>query len=254
MRREAGRPVLETVRLTASDDGLRVVQLSDIHIKRNCIPIEEVLTLVNSAAPDVVVFTGDYIESSKDVGPFLSWIGALIESARGAAFYLCYGNHDAKVFSYNPRLRRDFTKALKRLGVYVLENRTVVRAFNGKLYAITGFSDYYSTPPYDARAAMGGIPKDAYRHIGMSHNPDVALDIRGARPDLLLLGHFHGGQIWLPFGVEYACLRKERLCKAGVRRGLYEYGGRRIYISRGLGCVLFPLRFRSRPEITLLIV
>ncbi|MCL2058800.1 MAG: metallophosphoesterase [Oscillospiraceae bacterium] len=269
MRREATRVVLETVRLYDGDDGLRVVQLSDIHIKIGGAPPEKIIRMIRDANPHVVMLTGDYIDSPSDAEPFIAWMGELvgalggIDASRkdsgdgtvgGVSFYLCFGNHDNEAFLRAPSLRREFTRALKRMGVYVMEDRTLSFSHNGKLYAVTGFSDFYYAPHSSIQRALNGTPKGASYHIGISHNPDLAMELRGPRPDLLLLGHFHGGQIWMPFHLEYTCLRKERLCKIGIRRGLHEYGGRRIYISRGIGCVMFPFRLGSRPEITLFLL
>ena len=255
MRYEAGAPVLETVRLTDEGDGLRVVQISDVHINFKTVPIAKVASLLREAAPRAIALKGDYINRPRDAAAFLTWMRGLIEAAAGADIYLCYGNHDAYAFLLSPRLKTELTKNLKRLGVHVLENRTSAFTHNGKQYAITGFSDYYAAAPRgDYKKAFKGVPANARYHIGLSHNPDIAPELSGTRPDLLLLGHFHGGQIWMPFSLEYICLRKEHMCKTGVRRGLYHYGGRLIYVSRGLGCVMFPLRLGSRPEITLFIL
>ena len=254
MRREASCAVLETIRLTTEEEGLRVVHLSDLHLKIGGVRLSAITSAVRDAAPQIVVLTGDYIDSSKESDRFISWMGDLIGAVSDAAFYMCFGNHDRKAFTRSPSLMRELTKSMKRLGVYVVENRTLSFYHDDKLYAITGFSDYYASPFHNPQKAFKGTPKDARYHIGLSHNPDIALELNGPRPNLLLLGHFHGGQIWLPFHLEYACLRKERLCKIGIRRGLHFYGGRFIYISRGLGCVLFPLRLGSRPEITLFIL
>ena len=255
MRREAGAAVLETICLNERESGgLRVIQLSDLHLKIKSLQLSKVTALVRDAEPQIVAMTGDYIDSPGDADRFLSWMDELIRAAGGAVFYLCFGNHDRRAFAHSPSLMRELTKSLKRLGVYIVENRTLTFSMDGKIYAITGFSDCYSSPYSNPQKALKGAPKDAHYHIGLSHNPDIALGLNGLRPELLLLGHFHGGQIWMPFHLEFACLRRERLCKYGIRQGLHFYGGRFIYISRGLGCVMFPLRLGSRPEITLLIV
>ena len=256
MRREAGAVMQETINLTGTGQecGLRVVHLSDLHLKINSFQLDTIISMVRGASPHIVVLTGDYIDSTKETDRFIAWMEELIGAVKGAGFYLCFGNHDRQAFMRSPGLMREMTKSLKRLGVYVMENRTLSFSQDGRLYAITGFSDYYTSTFRNPRKALKGTPKDASYHIGISHNPDIALELTGPSPNLLLLGHFHGGQIWLPFHLEYTCLRNERLCKLGIRRGLYLFGGRSIYISRGLGCVLFPLRLLSRPEITLFIL
>jgi predicted MPP superfamily phosphohydrolase len=294
MRREAAALRLETVRLTEEPDALRLVQISDVHLKLLRVPMPQIVPLLREAAPDVVILTGDYIDSPAEMDRFVEWLGALIDFAIPAPpaspappvpttsaaplapvtsaappafapatdtasplFLLCFGNHDHRAFDRDPARAKAFLKRIKRLGVVVMEDRTLSFWHGGKLYAATGFKDAGQFP-YDARAAFRGLPKAVRYHIGFSHNPDRALDLARERadrpPELFLCGHFHGGQIWMPFHFEYNCLRKEKLCRMGMRRGLHSFGGRLVYISRGLGCVLFPLRLGSKPEITLFLI
>jgi len=254
MRYEAGNVVLETIKLTDANENLRILHISDVHIKLKTVPTAKITLMIRDSAPDIVVMTGDYINRPKDVRAFLAWMGEIAAAAGGAGIYMCYGNHDAHAFIKSPDLKRELTKRLKQMGAYVLENRSLTFTHRERLYTVTGFTDYFAQRRNGVRQALKDAPKGAHYHIGISHNPDIALELDGPRPDLLLLGHFHGGQIWLPFHLEYTCLRREYLCKLGVRKGLHSFGGRLLYISRGLGCVLFPLRLGSRPEITLLIV
>jgi predicted MPP superfamily phosphohydrolase len=254
MRREARNIALETVSVGTGADPLRVVQLTDVHIRFNNAPAEKIIPLINEAAPHIIILTGDYIGSAAEVERFLTWMENLIRNAPGVVFYMCFGNHDNRAFRRSPALGREFEKSLKKLGVFIMENRTLTYTHKGKVYAFTGYSDARSAPPRDVRAAYRDLPKKTAYHIGFSHNPDLALKLSGPRPELFICGHFHGGQIRLPFHLEYTCLRSERLCKMGIRSGLHKFNGRDIYISRGLGCVLVPLRFCARPEITLFLV
>ena len=91
-------------------------------------------------------------------------------------------------------------------------------------------------------------------NIAFSHNPDIVFKIPEGYVDYLLCGHFHGGQIWMPFNLEFRILRNEVLCKMGITRGAHKVKGINLYISRGLGNVCFPLRFLSTPEIAILYV
>jgi predicted MPP superfamily phosphohydrolase len=89
-------------------------------------------------------------------------------------------------------------------------------------------------------------------NIAFSHNPDLTLSLPKGQVDYFLCGHFHGGQIWMPFNLEFRLMRSEKLCRMGYRRGFHKINGINIYINRGLGNVVFPFRFFSVPEIAVL--
>lgn len=99
----------------------------------------------------------------------------------------------------------------------------------------------------DARAT---IPPE--RRIVLAHNPDTFFLVPAGQAGFFLAGHFHGGQIYLPFHLEFFVLRREKLGRMGYHKGSFALNGLTGYISRGLGSVLFPLRLGSMPELAIL--
>ncbi|RPH94420.1 MAG: hypothetical protein EHM72_15600 [Calditrichaeota bacterium] len=94
---------------------------------------------------------------------------------------------------------------------------------------------------------MRQIPDSAVS-ILLAHSPDVIRSSAAAGIDLQLSGHTHGGQLYLPFwGPVYNPLDIGRQ----YTRGLFRFEDTRLYVNRGIGVVLAPLRFCSRPEITI---
>lgn len=246
MRFEAGFIKVERVNFTKSRNCLKIIHLSDIHINLLKVPTGKVKGAIQRERPDLIILTGDYIERSGDVEKFLSFL----ENIKGGyRTYLCLGNHDYKVFSKDRRGLRNFIKEIKSIDVDVLHNRSVYFEKNSRKYNIIGLEDLREGAP-DIDKALKDCCDGTFMSIAFSHNPDIVLQIPENKVDYLFCGHFHGGQIWAPFDIEFKLLRDDRLCKMGIKRGLHRLNGINLYISRGLGNVCFPLRFLSRPEIT----
>lgn len=261
MRFEASMVKIERVRFTKSNRGLKIIQLSDIHMRFLKIPFQKVRNIIQSENPDIIIITGDYIDTPRQVKDFINFL----DQIRGnIPVYLCMGNHDHKTFNIaaKSRLRPrsscadkepssidEFIEALENKNINVLHNRAVCIQKNSKKYNLIGIDDLNAGKPCIEKA-LKTCDKAADINIAFSHNPDIIFEVPRDKVDYLFCGHFHGGQIWMPFNFEYKLLRNERLCKMGISRGLHKFKSINLYISRGLGNVCFPLRFLSRPEIT----
>ena len=243
MRFEAGRVKVESVKFTLNTKGLKIIQISDVHMKYLKISPQKIKSIICAEKPDIIIMTGDYIDNINQVDKFIRFLN-IIKS--DAVIYLCMGNHDYKAF--NTEID-DFISALEDIGVIVLHNKAICIQKNSRKYNLIGIDDLNAGNP-DIEKALSFCDKDANINIAFSHNPDIILKIPKGKVDYLLSGHFHGGQIWMPFNLEYKLLRKEKLCKMGITRGLHRLNGINSYINRGLGNVCFPLRFLSRPEVT----
>lgn len=253
MRIEASLLKVERVRFSKNKTCLKVMQLSDIHIYFLRVSPKKIRDAILKEKPDLLLITGDYISKPSHMGDFLDFLSFI---NCGEKTCLCLGNHDFKAFIKDKKTEdvdtvalSHFVKAMEDTGVTVLQNQSISIHKNSKKYNIIGISDMrYGM--HDIEKALASASQDAFMNIGLSHNPDIVLDIPKDRLDYLFCGHFHGGQIWAPFNIEFKLMRKEKLCKMGIRRGLHKLNGINLYISRGIGNVCFPFRFLSKPEIT----
>jgi hypothetical protein len=228
-------------RLGSAHDGLKIVQLTDLHhsLFTPLGEIQRAVHMANHLRPDVVALTGDYVTLSPAyIWPVARALGKL--RARLGVFAIL-GNHD---FQVDPE---EVTRALRAQRIRVLRNsHCVLRSRSGNLW-IVGVDDLWWEAE-DFRAAMRSVPARDPKVL-LCHNP---LGIRSAAAhgiDLMLSGHTHGGQVRLPMlGSIYG---RSRLGERFVE-GWNRLDGTQIYVSRGIGKVLVPLRFGCPPEISCL--
>jgi predicted MPP superfamily phosphohydrolase len=218
---------------------LRVLLLSDLHAE--CL----LLKGCAEARPDLILFAGDLAARPDSLTVALDLFRKIrsLPELIGCPFIAVQGNHDS-----------DATVAgLRAIGVTVMQNEAVSLVLQGETWAILGLEDLKTgqpdIPAVLHQAEASGVPPE--RRIVLSHNPDTLLNLPQGQVALFLSGHLHGGQIWLPFKLEFRLLRGEKLPGNGHTRGFFIWCGTPAYISRGLGCVKLPLRLFSKPELTI---
>lgn len=237
---EITETVISLRRLPAAFDGLRIVHLTDIHHSLFT-PLEEVeraVYLANRLEPDLIALTGDYVTLSPAyIHPMARALGKL-RARRGV--FAVLGNHD---FQVDPG---EITRALRAHRIRVLRNsRRPLRA-GGQTLWILGVDDLWWSSD-DLPAALKSVPaRDA--KILLCHNPLGIWQASRHGIDLVLSGHTHGGQVRLPG------LRRLYRSKLGERfvEGWNSLNGTQIYVSRGIGKVVVPIRFACPPEIACL--
>jgi predicted MPP superfamily phosphohydrolase len=214
---------------------LRIVQISDLHCDRTLRNEKKMVDIVNSLTPDIVVFTGDALNSPEALQTFREVMGKL---KAGIGKYAVRGNFDVWYW-------KDLNLFAKT-GFKVLDKETVRLSKNGETFSITGLScEYLRKGNY----VFESVPGDGYS-IFLCHYPDLIEGVKGANVDLYLAGHTHGGQVAVPF---YGALIT--LSKYGKRyeSGKYVVGKTILYVNRGIGMeggAAPRIRFWSRPEIT----
>ena len=226
-------------RLTSAASGMRIVQLSDVHVGPTIGKgfIEDVVRRVNALKPDVVAITGDLVDGSVD--ELREHVAPLANLAAKHGVYFVTGNHEY----YSGA--DEWIAHLRKLGVKVLRNERV-RIAGDDGFDLAGIDDHSSADfghghGSDLAKALAG--RDAERAcVLLAHQPrGIALaDQLGV--DLQLSGHTHGGQMF-PWNLAV------RLQQPFVA-GLHKLTHAQIYVSKGTGYWGPPMRVGAPAEIT----
>lgn len=231
-------------RLPGPFAGLRLVHLSDIHhgLYTSLEQVERVVDLANRLCPDVVALTGDFVTQSPNyIAPVARALGRL--QARLGIFAVL-GNHDFRVGA------DAVAAALERHGIEVLRNRSVqIRSLQASL-TLAGVDDFSYGQDSLRMALRQTIVQEAT--ILLSHNPAVAVQAAAFGVDLVLSGHTHGGQLRLIRSSFPRAFARRRGLRPRFRHGWERVGHTQLYISRGIGTVVVPVRFRCPAEIPVL--
>ncbi len=224
--------------------GLKIVHISDIHLKRLGYREKKLVQSINSLSPDLVLVTGDYTAYGDDFHPVLG-LFARVKSKYGIFGVL--GNSDYTDGRGMCLLchRAGSKKLNPGLPIKVLRNSHVLlKTPQGSVY-IGGVDDPVNGRD-DIDQALDAVSEGAFV-ILLSHSPDVVRKAAGKKIDLILCGHTHGGQLGLPF---ITSLHTGRALYERYRSGLFKLGATYLYVNRGIGTSYVPVRFFCRPELT----
>jgi predicted MPP superfamily phosphohydrolase len=231
-------------------EGIKVVQISDIHLQGGIGYRErELIAQVNALKPDLLFITGDFF-SDKQKLELAAEVKALSELIRSfkttTGIFGVRGNYDNPLS--DPAIMREFRAA--GIDILMNENRAVALPNHKTLY-LAGFDDEWIGPTRTKPKSFSGIPPGV-PVVLLSHYPDDLGEAVEAEVNLLLVGHTHGhgGQIGIPFLVE----KSKAAYKSSFMKGLFDAGKTKMYVNRGIGTTRVPVRFFCRPEITLIAI
>ena len=237
--------------LSPGMNGMRVVQLSDIHLDEYTEPyfLRQVIDRVNQLQPDMVILTGDYISDilgNRKYAVGAAWqCASILHEIQCKMTYAILGNHDVAVDA------GEVTTALNANGIIVLRNEYLPLDFNGGRIWLAGLDDVVEGQPNLDRTIPASIRNRPNEPIMLlSHAPDYA-DVLLTHPaaksvSVILSGHTHGGQVRLPFfgAVDLPVWGRKYV------EGAYQLGSLQLYVNRGIGTIGVPFRFNCPPEIT----
>ena len=224
--------------LDPAHDGLRIAQLSDLHVGM-LTPANKIRRAFDRAAaekPDLTVLTGDYLCYSPR---FLGLLREIVAGLSGPAVAVL-GNHDYWTDG------EGVARVLEGAGIAVLRNGHTELGFRHAPLEVVGIDDAVTAHADLARAFRGA--RRGRSRIVLTHVPSIA-DLSAVHgPALVLAGHTHGGHVNLP-----------RITAGIARRlgnrylaGFFPVGGSVLYVNRGIGSSSIPIRAGAPSEVALL--
>jgi uncharacterized protein len=242
VRRAFAPPSIDEVpirlpRLPRAFDGLRIVQVSDVHIGDVLGRpfLEDMVQRCNALKPDLVAVTGDLVDGTiEQLAPTISALQKL--RSRWGTYFIT-GNHEF----YSGDVV--WCAELERMGLTVLRNRWVTLRDGAARLDLVGVDDYgHRERPrgWNLEAAVAGRDPETAAVL-LAHQPQAVDEAMQKGIGLQLSGHTHGGQLFPITGLVTALWR--------YSAGLYRVGEGHVYVHRGTGFWGPPMRIGSPPEI-----
>ncbi|MCK4574471.1 MAG: metallophosphoesterase, partial [candidate division Zixibacteria bacterium] len=234
-------PTIPIPNLPPAWDGVRIAQLTDIHVGRliNLDYVRRAVEKTKAAKPDLIVLTGDYVSRTDAIDDNLAEALGRLSAPHGK--FAVLGNHDHWTDPVAMLL------VLEKAGITNLTNRHTILDRGGARLCLAGVDDLWEGRQ-DLAGALSGVDEDVPRVL-LCHNPDYAEQMPMVpRVDLMLAGHSHGGQFKIPFGPRPRLPIRYAKYAAGLAAGPHCP----VYTSVGLGMVGIPIRFNCRPELTII--
>lgn len=243
-------------------NGLKIVAISDVHGGSRGVTEEKIRYVVeqaNAQNPDLIVLLGDYVSQQfQNRGQLKMPIETVADNLKGLranlGVFAVLGNHDGEYG--DAKIRAE----LERIGITVLVNEIRIIEKNGQKFRLLGLEDHlkldsWRTFDTELRKVVAASPQTG-DFIVLEHSPDILEVLSynktlGKDFKLMLAGHTHGGQVWLPvIGTPIVP------SSYGQK---YSYGHKRenemdIFVTAGIGTSILPIRFMMPPEIAVLTI
>ncbi len=233
---------LEIPNLAPELDGLRLVQLTDIHLSPflSRAELQRAVDMANETRAHIALVTGDLITSSRD--PVDDCLDILAQLRAEAGVFGCMGNHEIYA-----KAEAHVEREGARRGMRFLRLAAAPLRFGKAVLNLAGV-DYQRLRRRYLVGAEKLIAPGAL-NVLLSHNPDVFPVAARQGYDLTIAGHTHGGQIRME--LLNADLNPGRFYTPYVD-GVYRRGPASIFVSRGIGTIALPARLGAPPEVALL--
>jgi len=226
----------------------KIILISDFHFnaKTSKEIINGLFTAIKKSKPEVVFITGDLIDNKNGVDVVGNFVNRV---AKYTKVYVVFGNWDYFSLNYNVN---DFRKKLEANGAVVLINENRIIRIGNSTFNLIGIKDPFTSrdTKNDLKKALSGITDNNLCKILLAHSPEAISEAVSNNINLILAGHTHGGQVYVP-----VITRLIIPVKFGYKKyikGSYKVGDSTLYVNRGIGTSNLPFRFLVPPELTIL--
>lgn len=231
---------VESDRVPASFDGVKILQISDLHDATFGDNQEKLVKKIKNTDPDLIFITGDLIDSNRyNLDQSLELVRQIVDLA---PIYYVTGNHEIATND-----TENIKNSLTELGVNVLSNEEQIIELNGEQIRIIGIED-----PLNGilvNEALSQFENNDLFTLVLSHRPETFSDYVEYEMDVVFSGHAHGGQFRLP-GLGGLVAPGQGLFPS-YTAGMYTENTTHMIVSRGLGNSVIPVRVFNSPEIVL---
>lgn len=220
--------------------GYRIVQISDLHNAEFGQDNKRLLKKISELKPDMIVITGDIADSNHtDIQTSINFVK---QAVKISDVYYVTGNHE---YWLSDKERAELLNAIENAGAVVLNNESVEITNGGSEFTLIGLDDKNLAD--DTLNALVKEVSDDQLCVLLAHEPQYFMNYANAGVDMVLSGHAHGGQFILPFiGPVVA---PDQGFRPQYTSGEHHEKKTTMYISRGLGNSIIPVRLFNDPEI-----
>lgn len=227
-------------------DGFKIAQISDFHDSEFGDGNSDILDILITQQPDIIVITGDFVDSRRtNTERSLAFAE---EAVKIAPCYYVTGNHESRL--NDSGVYDGFEKSLKDAGVTVLRDNSTEIARGDAKIRVTGVDEL--NPDMEEFLTIKNLGDDTVFDVVLSHHPEFFDAYKDSGADLFFCGHAHGGQFRFPLIGGVFAPGQGFFPK--YDDGVYTENGTTMVVSRGLGNSVIPLRINNRPEVVIAVL
>lgn len=221
-------------------NGYRIVQISDLHNATFGKDNNKLISKIINLSPDIVVITGDIVDSNHtDIDAAIQFVQDI---SKTCPVYYVTGNHE---YWLSEADRQALMKGLEGAGAVVLNNEKITVSKGTASFELIGLDD--KSLGDNTLKSLTDSCSDEDFIVVLAHEPQYIQEYSRTKTDLLLSGHAHGGQFILPF--IGAVVAPDQGFLPEYTAGEYQMNEMTMFVSRGLGNSVIPVRLFNAPEV-----